>query len=73
VLFVSENWSNAHRENPYSLKAANSPGGASISGSAAGNVGVAEAWLFSPSMFSVESVNILVDGVHTGQITSVHN
>jgi hypothetical protein len=21
VLFVSENWSNAHRENPYSLKA----------------------------------------------------
>jgi hypothetical protein len=48
-------------------------GGASVAGSAAGNVGVAEAWLFSPSMFGVETLNILVDGNHMGQRTSVHN
>ena len=46
--------------------------GASIANSV-GLVGVAEAWLQSPSCFGVETVNILEDGIHQGQRTSIHH
>jgi hypothetical protein len=46
--------------------------GASVANSV-GLVGVAEAWLQSPSCFGVETVNVLEDGIHQGQRTSIHH